>query len=269
METSRAAERQDPAMRRLAAAVVALAIGVTLCGFPDQPARADGGEGVPSMRSAPWYPSAPTGPPPQATLGPATRAAARAADVLDRIRLGLNDTRYQHATRVRERQGLFHWDCSGMAAWILRRSAPRALAAVGRERPVARDFYNAIERAPTERPRRGWQRLEHIRDARPGDVFAWLRPPDWPPRNTGHVGFVVEQPRRLLRYRDTWTVRIADATSVPHEDDTRGDDGVGGFGSGTIMFVTDGDGQGLGYGWFGSESRGVVPTRILFGRVSQ
>ncbi len=197
---------------------------------------------------------------------PASRTSERVLGVLDRVRTRLRSTRYQHVTRVREAQGLYAWDCSGMAAWILARSAPGALRAIGRERPVARDFHRVIERAPTDRSRAGWRRLAHIADARPGDVFAWLRPPDWPRRNTGHVGFVLEPPERALRYRDAWLVRIADATSVPHQSDTRAYPGPGGFGSGTILFVTDGQGQPIAYGWHGLNSRRVVPTRIVFGR---
>src|SRR5215213_4356081 len=83
--------------------------------------------------------------------------------------------------------------CSGMAAWILRRAAPKALANLGSSRPVARDFVSAIERAPTARERNGWQRLR-VADVMPGDLFAWRRPRGMPSKNTGHVGFVVEKP---------------------------------------------------------------------------
>lgn len=210
----------------------------------------------------------PPEPGPEATP-PGSRAAGRVLEVLGRIRGRLRRTRYQHPTVVRERQGLYAWDCSGMAAWILRRSAPGALGAIHRERPVARDFHRIISRSPTDRARRSWRRLAHIEEARPGDVFAWLRPPDWPRRNTGHVGFVVEAPRRVPRIADAYTVRIADATSVPHQHDTRSWPGDGGFGTGTILFMTDGRGQATAYGWYGSESRGVVPTTIVFGRVTR
>ena len=61
---------------------------------------------------------------------------------------------------------------------------------MGVENPLARDFYRAIERAPTDRPARGWQRLTDVATLAPGDLFAWLKPEMFKQRaNTGHVGF--------------------------------------------------------------------------------
>ncbi len=197
----------------------------------------------------------------------ATRAGERVLAELDRIATTMTATRYEHATRVRERSGEYYWDCSGMADWILRRTAPRARSAITRERPVARDFYRLIARAPTQRPRAGWTRVDDIRDVLPGDVFAWERPPGFPSRNTGHVGFVLDAPVPVPEWGDAYAVRVADATSLPHESDSRPDGGDGGFGHGTIVFLTDGDGHGYGYAWFGRNSRGYVETPIAFGRV--
>ncbi len=196
-----------------------------------------------------------------------TPAAKRVLQVLTGVRRKLRKTRYQPWTVVRERDGFYGWDCSGMAGWVLRRSALTARAALGWKRPVAATFYQAIKRAPTTRHRWGWQQLRHIEQVRPGDVFAWLRPAHWPPRNTGHVGFVLAKPRPAPKRRHAYLVRIADATSVPHQDDTRSWPGDGGFGTGTILFYTDGQGRATHYGWHGQRSRGGVKTRVLFGRV--
>jgi hypothetical protein len=187
--------------------------------------------------------------------------------VLDAIRGKVRTTRYQHATVVNEKEGLFAWDCSAMAAWVIRRAAPRALAAVGKERPLARDFYRAIESGGLKTPRQGWLRLQSIADVRPGDVFAWLRPPDWPPRNTGHVGFVVGEPQPVPAIPGAYAVRIVDATSLPHQEDTRDADGEGGFGEGTLLFLTDTAGEATAYGWFGTASPALVVTKVLFGRI--
>lgn len=200
---------------------------------------------------------------------PASRAGARVLETLDRIRRELRVTRYQHNTVVRERDGLFAWDCSGMASWVMSRSAPRALASVGGDRPVARDFYRAIARAPTGRARGGWQRLTHIEEARPGDVFAWLRPLDWPPRNTGHVGFLLATPTSVPWLEHAYVVRIADATSIAHQDDTRANYADGGYGEGTLMFLTDGAGHGTAYAWHGTFSGASVETGIVFGRLAR
>jgi len=199
--------------------------------------------------------------------GPATRAARKILDLIDRIESAVQETRYQHRMVVRRSEGLFAWDCSGMAAWILRRTAPRAFEAVGKNRPVAATFARTIARAPVGRTRNGWRRLAHIEDARPGDVFAWKRPKDWRSKSTGHVGFLVEAPRPVPGVEGAYTIRVADATSLPHQDDTRAHRGPGGFGYGTILVLVDEDGRGIAYGWFGTDSGGVLHTPILFGRV--
>jgi hypothetical protein len=190
-------------------------------------------------------------------------------DVLAKIEEGLQTTRYQHSTQVRVREGLYAWDCSGMASWVLGRAAPKALAAVKSDRPVARDFYRAIERAPIGKSRHGWQRLAGVLEARPGDVFAWLRPPHLPRDITGHVGFVIEPPRPVSGWDGAYVIRIADATRLPHGDDTRADDRVGGYGTGALLVLTDESGMSTHYGWFGLESRGFIETEVLFGRVSR
>ena len=207
---------------------------------------------------------------PPRDLPPAGRGGERVMSVLEGVRENLRETRYQHRTVVSERRGRYLWDCSGMADWVLEKARlRRARRALNRSRPVARTFFRTIDRAPTDRARRGWQKIEHIEDVRPGDVFAWLRPPDWPRRNTGHTGFVIEAPRRVNHWPGMYIVRIADATSVPHQDDTRSWPGDGGYGEGTILWTTDGAGEALAYGWHGVRSRGVVTTRAVFGRVSR
>jgi hypothetical protein len=200
-----------------------------------------------------------------------TRATARILARIDGIRDTMLSTRYRHTTFVRRKEGHYAWDCSGMANWILRRDAPRAFAAIGRKRPVAVSYWRVISRAPNHAPRRGWQQIADIRELRPGDVFAWRRPTYWPSTgNTGHVGFVMEAPEPVTDDRfaavDAFTIRVVDATSLPHQDDTRDPEGDGGFGFGTLLFVTDEMGHPLAYGWFGARSRGVIPTDIAFGR---
>lgn len=195
-----------------------------------------------------------------------TRAGARLLEVLAALRDEVRETRYQARTEVRPRDGYYAWDCSGMAAWLMRRTAPRALRAVGGSRPVARDFFHAIDKAPVARPRKGWRRIPHVSQILPGDVFAWLRSPASTSKVTGHVGFVVGVPREVPAWPGVYAVRIVDATGLPHQDDTRAMDSLGGFGFGTMVFVTDDTGEVIAYGWFGTESGGFMPARVIFGR---
>jgi hypothetical protein len=201
---------------------------------------------------------------------PATAAAARAMGVLDRIDRNLRTSVYRHELRVNEREGRYEFDCSAMAAWVLSRSAPRALSSVGSGRVLAADFVRAIERAPdvvAPRSPVSWQRVTRIADARPGDVLAWRRPPWFPSRNTGHVAFVTAAPV-TFEQGGGYLVRIADASSFQHEADSRANTGRTGFGFGTLLVTTDPTtGQGTGYGWAGRYSTGyVVATNVVIGR---
>lgn len=201
---------------------------------------------------------------------PGSRAATRLLALVDKIDTTIVESKYQHRTRVRRREGVYLWDCSGMMNWMLDRVAPRAREKLDRDRPVAATYHRIIKKSPTKRARDGWRRIEDVRDVRPGDVFAWLRPPDWPKGgNTGHVGIMIESAQPVPEIENGWTVRIVDASRYTHQNDTRDPDDDGGFGMGTIMFVTDDEGAPLAYGWFGSQSRYVHETSIVFGRITR
>lgn len=204
-----------------------------------------------------------TEPPP----APPTRAGQKVVALLGQIERTLQESSYQHTTRVRADQGIFHWDCSGMTAWILRRVAPATMRGLS-GRPVARDFARVIARAPTERSRGGWRRIARIDEVMPGDVFAWKRPRGLPSRNTGHVGFVVGKPVAVPGLPGGWAVRIADSSSFIHQNDTRAHDLDGGFGMGTMTFLVDADGRVTHYGWAGTRSALYVVTEVQFGRVA-
>jgi hypothetical protein len=197
------------------------------------------------------------------------RAAAVAAALAD-IEHGLTATRYQHQARIDARKGVYLWDCSIMAAWILTRTAPEARHALAADKPLARDFYRTIDTAPTDRPRRGWRRLTDPAALVPGDVFAWLKPALFKERhNTGHVGFVLGRPWRDQKHAGIWLMRIADATTELHGADSRPPRGEGGFGTATIAFAVDEKGEAVAYGWYGEgqDPQTFVRTHIVFGRV--
>jgi len=216
---------------------------------------------------------APRRAPPTAVVGlrmdepAASPAGARVLTRLASIRSNLVTTRYQHRTLVRELRGEYAWDCSGMVSWILARDARSALRGLGRARPVARNYVQAIERAPTNRGSRGFRRLAHLTEARPGDVFAWRRPLDWGPGATGHVGFLLSRPEPVPEWPNAFIFRAADATSFGHQDDTRPDGSGGGYGEGTLLVTTDGAGNATGYGWYGRHSDWIVSTSVVFGRL--
>ena len=199
---------------------------------------------------------------------PPTKAGAKVIAVIGDIQSTMRSSKYQPSTKVQVKDGVYDWDCSGMATWILRRAAPAAWKTLASSRPVARDFVTAIERAPLQKPRNGWQRIG-IADVMPGDLFAWRRPRGLPSKNTGHVGFVVDRPRPVDGIPGAWAVQIADSTSSHHQDDTRSADIDGGFGIGTLVFLTDETGRATSYGWAGTRSEWYIVTPIVFGRVSR
>lgn len=186
---------------------------------------------------------------------------------LGKIAETLTESVYSHGTQVDERRGIYAFDCSGMAFWVLRKASPRAARNMARGlggRPLARDFQRRLSRSPTHTPRDGWSRVARVQDAVPGDVLAWIKPAIIDSPNTGHVAFIVLPPQPLPGYGNAFLVRIADSTSLLHDDDTRV--GRSGFGLGTILLVTDPEtGAPQAYGWVGTRYR-VFETAIAIGR---
>lgn len=199
---------------------------------------------------------------------PGSRAAKRVMSRIERLDESVKTTKYQHRTTIRAREGYYAWDCSAMVTWILRRAAPKAREAINRDRPVAVSYVRMIKYAPTRRSRDGWKRLAHIEDVRPGDIFAWKRPPNFPSKSTGHVGIILSAAKPVPELPGAYKIRIADSSSFVHEDDTRLEEGEGGYGQGTILFMTDGEGHGTAYGWYGNTTR-LIETPIWFGRVTR
>jgi hypothetical protein len=198
---------------------------------------------------------------------PATRASRRLLELAEEIDATRTDTVYSHATKVRRKDGLYHFDCSGMINWMLERVNERALEAVGRDRPVASSYVRTIQKAPTTRARDGWQRIADIENVEPGDLFAWRRPDNWPKGgNTGHIGIVIARPAKVPHIEGAYLVRVIDSTRWQHQDDTRADDETG-FGMGTILFMTDADRAPIGYAWHGIDSSGFYRTDVVFGRI--
>lgn len=199
-----------------------------------------------------------------------TDNSARIDSIIMAIEQGLKYTEYSHRPRIDVKNGIYVWDCSIMATWIINQVSPRARKALAKEKPLARDFYQTIKTADTLFPRNGWLRITKPSAIAPGDVFAWLKPEMFRERpNTGHVGFVIGKPRPHPSYTSVWVMRIADATRELHENDSRPVGGEGGFGTATIAVKFDDQGAPVAYGWYGAsqDTATYVPTSIVFGRV--
>jgi hypothetical protein len=188
---------------------------------------------------------------------------------LSSIEADTRSGRYAHRTDVDPSSGHYHWDCSGMVGWMLRRHAPAAFASLHRERPVAADYARVIAAASTDASR-GFRRIASIEDVRAGDVFAWRAPEALRSAgSTGHVGFVLGTPRRVVSGGSVWSVPIADSTTLPHELDSRLArlDRDGGLGTGVMTFAADPGGTITHYGWMGVLSPVYIETTVVFGRL--
>ena len=194
---------------------------------------------------------------------------------LARISETLVTSKYSHVTAVDERAGRYEFDCSGLVNWVLRRAAPGAHGVVvGRSkkgRPLARDYYHEIARArPGPRSPRGWTRVARVEEARAGDVIAWLKPAVLRSTNTGHVAFLLEEPRPTDLVPGGYLLRVADASRYHHDDDDRSASGRTGFGSGDILVVSDpATGAPSAYGWAGLRTRWVLEAAIAIGRAAR
>lgn len=205
------------------------------------------------------------------TALPAAAGPEAVLSTLTRIESSLRESSYTHATRVDERAGRYEFDCSGMAAWVLRRASPVAQAAVSYRaksgRPLARDYYHQIAATRTGRARYGWERVNRVADASAGDVIAWLRPKEIRSANTGHVAFLVSAPEPVAEVPHAYLLRIADASRYQHQDDSRAGSDRTGFGQGTILVVADPEtGAPVAYGWVGLRSAWILSTPMAIGR---
>jgi hypothetical protein len=179
----------------------------------------------------------------------------------------MTESEYTYGFSVNEKRGIYRFDCSGMAQWVLRKAAPIAAITIAHgiePRPLARDFQRRIARAPVDRERGGWRRIARVEELAPGDLIAWVKPVEIESPNTGHVVFVLLPPVLAPGYENAYLVRIADSTRLLHDDDTRV--GRTGFGFGTILLVSDPEtGAPTAYGWVGLRWR-AFETAIALGR---
>ncbi len=172
----------------------------------------------------------------------------------------MTESHYVHRTSVREDAGRFDFDCSGFVGYALSRVAPDALAAVGATRPLAKHFeaFFAAPRAP-------WTRVERGADLVPGDVIAWLEPPEKHSRNTGHVMIVEHAPEPR---GSELVVAVIDSSHSGHGTaDPRVRDHRNGLGSGKLVLLTDADGHAIGYRWSLGRHSIAYHTAIALGHL--
>jgi hypothetical protein len=194
--------------------------------------------------------------------------------------LRLENTSYRHGEPKVTWQGDYqsHTDCSGFFDALLMHSYGYNRDDFKRwldsHRPSARRYHDAIVE------KRGFRRIEHLADVRPGDVLAvkYLHRTD----NTGHVMLVTAHPRRIATKQpvvngtDQWEVPIIDSSRTGHGPaDTRHHRGANGkdhdgLGRGVLRIYSNSQGAVAGFSWSTAKaSKFVAPgdEHLVIGRL--
>lgn len=156
----------------------------------------------------------------------------------------MRSSHYEHHTRVDEATGLYDYDCSGFVGYALKRSAPAAWTPIAAQhrRPLAKHFeaFFAAPQAP-------WSQVDRAAQLVPGDVIAWIEPPENHSRNTGHIVIAAERPRAR---GDELVVRVIDSSHAGHgKSDARVREARNGLGTGDLVLHVGADGRADGYRW--------------------
>ncbi|GAC1590959.1 MAG: hypothetical protein NVS3B20_17250 [Polyangiales bacterium] len=152
--------------------------------------------------------------------------AQRELDSLD-----IGSSYYSHTTYMNESSGTRRTDCSGWMDYILRTTLSDAYILVPHPntfKPLANDwvsFLSAQPTTPNPSDTARFRQITQISDLQPGDLIAWLTPPDSSSNNTGHMMMVADWPS-AGRSGET-LVPVLDSTSSPHASDSRGYDHTG------------------------------------------
>lgn len=183
------------------------------------------------------------------------------ADALKLLKkVDLSHTTYEHGDWKVVWEGTCesHTDCSGLIDALLVHTYGYDKDAFhkwfGSRRPTATRYYDVIME------QKGFERIESVRDVKPGDVIVMknLHKKD-PKDSTGHCMLVVEAPKPEARKsadgREGWEVVIIDSSKSGHgPTDTRhakGADGKDhdGLGTGVFRIYTDERGKPVGFSW--------------------
>ncbi len=194
-----------------------------------------------------------------------------------RILANVKITAYQHTTDVDETVGRYLVDCSGLAYYALKRSAPTAAKELNSavketftpapKRPLAKHFVWYFERLETNNSPL-WESVSRIGDLQPGDFIAWLKPEDVVSTNTGHVMLVASMPVLSHEEDGRWVIKVIDSSLTGHGlGDRRKKSGPNGVGSGFIGLKDQGDGLPAAYFWKGNEGERSYVTKIKMARL--
>jgi hypothetical protein len=182
----------------------------------------------------------------------------------------LKSTSYTHEARVDVSRGIYDFDCSSFATYVLNRSAPEAAreleASTAPKRPLARDFANFFS-SPPGNAKVHWESVASLHQLIAGDIVAWLIPVGSLSKDTGHVMIVSGDPYPNSKNPGEWLIPVIDAAVSGHgKTDPRRKAGPNGVGSGVVGFIQDEQGMPIAFRWSGGESKEIHSTTIRMAR---
>lgn len=179
---------------------------------------------------------------------------------IEKVLKNMKKTSYTHITDIDEQKGRYYLDCSGLAFYLLRKTAPVSLANVpireGKVRPQAVCFHTIFSKSPKKKSVNGWLSIPHLIDAEPGDFIAWRKMIISEKGDTGHIVVVMEKP--VLEEDGKIMVKILDSAKSGHSSDSRTSQ-ITGIGTGTIWFNVNKKGEPVSYYW---SSKSINPKSL-------
>lgn len=155
----------------------------------------------------------------------------------------MKTTLYQHKTEVDRGAGSYKYDCVRFVSYAMREAAPKAWETIVKEMQIGKGrvpsppSYQKFFARLQEKPLAGWAAVARASDLRPGDVVSWDYKTE---RANGHAVIIAGLPKQTKN--GSWEVKVYDATSTPHAEDSRPND------SRAQVFETTGRRSGLGQG---------------------
>lgn len=127
-------------------------------------------------------------------------------------------------------------------------------------RPLAKHF-EAFFSAPAA----PWTRVYRANDLVPGDVIAWLEPPETHSRNTGHIVIAADRPHAR---GDELVIRVIDSSHSGHgKGDRRVREARNGLGTGDLVLHVGADGRADGYRWSTWKRSKLFLTPVAIGHL--
>jgi len=168
---------------------------------------------------------------------PGSKMAMRLEAMLGKM----ESTQYQARTEIDEKKNSYKCDCSGLVCYLLRSDFPIAYQQLDgvespwRARPFSVTFYETFIRAGKTKVD-GWERINKLMEARPGDVLSWRKKKITKGVSTGHTLVIAGVPK--MEKDGRVRVRVIDSTRKIHAEDSR-PEGTNGVGAGIMWFEVD------------------------------